>query len=664
MNIKTIKGRLTTAVIVIVALAILVTASIIIGISSSISTGELKNNLQLEADKYANSINSWIEKEKGLNDGTGSSIEALAANEMDEKHLKQIVVSHAEGRGDLLNLYYGTTDKLFVQSSPDATTPEGYDPTQRGWYQLAEKSKTTVVTDPYMDVLIGGMCITVATPVYKDGELIGVVGADFTLDTITGIVNSVPYDEGEYGFLVDASGNYVIHENADFLPGEDKVTTVSDAMSDISGIISNPGSEILKTKDYNGKTCYFVTAVIDGCGWMLGLAQPKGNVTGSIYRNIFLSIVIAIIAIVIANIIMSNLISQQLKPLEVMKSFIREKIIGVENLVAHGTEVEEINYLINELETNFIDTIIKTRDESSHIQNKMSGTSDHISTINENIVEITSAMQETGANIELQTDSIKNIDSTCGAVTSAVDELSRDTDQMNERANEIITRVEGMVPEILDNKRHAVSVTEDSKEKLANAIEGVKVIEEIVNVSNAISDIASQTNLLALNASIEAARAGEAGRGFAVVADEINNLSTTTNNEITKVNELTKKVTESVNDLTSASNEILTFLTDVVLKDYDNLETLAENYMEDASYYGNISETLGNSANELDGSIGEITRVLEAISVSQDDLNNAIRAINDNLTNITATSEDVSAETQDVIGSIESLQEIVERFRV
>ncbi|MBE5924049.1 MAG: methyl-accepting chemotaxis protein [Lachnospiraceae bacterium] len=664
MSTKTIKGRLTTAVIAIVALAILVTAAIIIGISSVRSTGELKNNLQLEADKYANSIDSWIEKQKGLNDGTGASIEALSASEMDEKHLKQIVVSHAEGRGELLNLYYGTTDKLFVQSSPDATTPEGYDPTQRGWYKLAEQSKTTVVTDPYMDVLIGGMCITVATPVYQDGELLGVVGADFTLDTITGIVNSIPYDEGEYGFLVDASGNYVIHQNEDFLPGEDSATMVSDAMSDLSELISSPGSKILKEKDYNNKTCYFTTSVISGCDWILGLSQPKGNVTGSIYRTIILSIVIAIIAIVIANVIMSGLISQQLKPLEVMKSFIREKIIGEENIVEHATEVDEIKYLIGELETNFIDTIIKTRDESSHIQNKMSGTSDHISTINDNIVEITSAMQETGANIELQTNSIKNIDSTCGVVTSAVEELSRDTNQMNERAGEIITRVEGMVPEILDNKRHAVSVTEDSKEKLANAIEGVKVIEQIVDVSNAISDIASQTNLLALNASIEAARAGEAGRGFAVVADEINNLSTTTNNEITKVNELTKKVTESVNDLASASNEILTFLTDVVLKDYDNLETLAENYMEDAGYYGNISETLGNSAKELDGSIGEITRVLDAISVSQDDLNNAIRAINDNLTNITATSEDVSSETQDVIDSIESLQEIVERFRV
>lgn len=52
--------------------------------------------------------------------------------------------------------------------------------------------------------------------------------------------------------------------------------------------------------------------------------------------------------------------------------------------------------------------------------------------------------------------------------------------------------------------------------------------QEIMGVSQDISELADQTNLLALNAAIEAARAGTEGKGFAVVAEEVKKLARTT----------------------------------------------------------------------------------------------------------------------------------------
>lgn len=664
MKGRTIKGRLTLAVILIVVAVVIVSASVIVGASSKKLTGELTAELQINADKFANSINSWIEMEKGMNAAGAAAFAALPDGSYDREHIQKIVTTEAEGHPEFLNLYYGMEDKQHIQMDPNATVPEGYDSTARGWYKAAKAAGTTIVTDPYMDVLIGGMCITIATPVYRNGQLVGVLGADFTLDYIMDVVNSIPYDKGEYGFMVDASGNYITHENRAYLPGDEVATSVLSVMPAISSIISNPGSAVILTKDYDSEKNYMATSIIDGCGWSLGLALPESNVKGTAYRLIATSLLIALIAIVAAVIIMTKLIGAQLAPMEDMKSFVKEKVIGEDNVESTGSEVDEIRYLLTELENRVIDTIHKTKDESQLIKEKMTSASDKIKGINDSITEINEAMQRTEGGIETQTDSINNIDKICGNVMDAAESFATDTKQMSERTEEVIGRVKAIVPEILANKKHAVEMTNSTKEELEEALKGIQVIEQIVNVANAIQGIANQTNLLALNASIEAARAGEAGRGFAVVADEINSLSTTTGSEIEKVNALTKEVTANVDALSKVSNRIIEFLTENVLKDYDNLETLANNYMEDANFYSDISDGLGKGATDVNKAVADINRVLERISSAQQELGDAVRDISGNMQVITESSANVSNEAKEVMDSISNLQVTTERFNV
>lgn len=661
---RTIKAKLTTAVILIVVVAMLLSMGIVVGMSSGTLTKHLTGELQLNADKYANSINSWIEREKGLNIAGAAALKALPAGSYDREHIQQIVSSESEGRSELLNMYYGTEEKEFIQTDPAAETPEGYDPTARGWYKAAKEAKTTIVTDPYMDVLIGGMCITIASPVYRDGQLAGVLGADFTLDYISGVVNGIPYEDGEYGFLLDASRNYIMHENKAFLPGEDTATSVMSVMGGISSIVSTPGKECILEKDYDGSKKYFVTSTVESCDWQLGLALPKGNISGNITRLILIALLILVLSIAAVILIMTGLIRQQLAPMEKMKSFISEKIIGSDRVKNTDSEVEQIAYLLSELETRFIDAIRRTQQESQTIRDRMVNASGKIDGINASIGEINGAMQRTERGIESQTASIQSIEAVCVNVTGAADGFTTDTRKMNEKTGEIIRRVKAMVPEILANKKHAVEMTNRTRKELEEALKGVQVIEQIVDVASAIQGIASQTNLLALNASIEAARAGEAGRGFAVVADEINSLSTTTGNEIDKVNRLTGEVTTNINELSKVSERIIHFLTESVLADYDNLEKLANSYMEDANYYSELSHELGTGAEQVSVSVADISRAIEDISTSQKELGDAVHDISDSMQSITSASENVSHETKDVMHSISKLQDTTGSFNI
>ena len=116
--------------------------------------------------------------------------------------------------------------------------------------------------------------------------------------------------------------------------------------------------------------------------------------------------------------------------------------------------------------------------------------------------------------------------------------------------------------------------------------------------------------------------------------------------------------------LSEASNHIITFLDEIVLKDYDKLETLADNYKEDAAYYAQVSNMLSVNTKELRGSIANINEILGTINLSQKELDLAVQSVNGTLQEITYASETVSEETQNVMNSISSLQETIQQFQV
>ena len=557
---KTIKGTLTSTICIIVAVAMVALVATSLIMSGSNITSLSESGLQSKAAQHAEQVNNWLSNEKTMTQGFRTGVETLG-DKPDQASLQALLTRFGEGRDQLLNIYFGTEEKLFLQMDPNAEPPEGYDPTERGWYKAAKAAGETIVTDPYMDVLIGGMCVTVATPIYIGSDLYGVVGADYTLDTITDITNSASSGEDMYGFLADSSGNYVIHPNDAFMPGEDTATAVASALPDIASVISSPGSGVINATDYDGTSSYFATANIECCNWVFGIVTPKSAVTGSLNFLLIISIAIAVVAIAVVVVIILILAKKMLKPVEEMEDFVVENMVDEKDRFTNMREVDKIAALTSVMQDRFLATVRSTRDESDRIETEMRDASNKVTEMSEDITTISAAMQQTGANVDSQTDSIKDISVTCAEVSDAVDKLANEAQEMAEKAHDIQESVGAMVPDIIRNKRSATTITQESRERLQEAIEGAKIIQEIVGVSQSIQAIANQTNLLALNASIEAARAGEAGKGFAVVASEIGGLSQSTSEEIDKVNELYDIVDPQGNS--------------ILLKPHDTQEVLA-----------------------------------------------------------------------------------------
>lgn len=647
-----IKGRIILYVALCTIVIIAVTAALSsIVLKDALQTSE-HNVLIAEAEGTGDTIDQWLIRQADIVETMKS---ALAEMDKDDREgIMDFLETNLSQNQDALMYYccFGYNGGVL----PANHSSLDLDPTTRSWWTDALAEGGLIYTEPYTDFATGQMIVSIASPLKIGGEQ-AVVLADITIDSLIEMVQNVSADENIQTFLLAGDNSVITHENGEYLPKESGNTILSDVLR-----IDLESGEITTFTDYDGARKYCIVQEIERTGWKFGITQNTSVIRGKIVGNLVLPLIADLVMLVLSVILLNIVIAAMLKPMSEMKRFIKEKVVGMQNCRAERSEVKEISYLIEELENRVISTIRKTQQETVHIRNMMSATGDHVSAMNGNIMEISALLEETGASVALQTESIGNIDNTCKDVSCSIDELVNSAQTINGRANEIIVRVEQMVPEVLEDKASAIKVTLDSREKLQNAIEETKVISQIVEVSQAISEIAGQTSLLSLNASIEAARAGEAGKGFAVVAEEIKKLSETTENEIDKVNALTDKVMGSVKTLAEASNYIISFLDDVVMRDYDKLETLADNYKEDATYYAQVSGTLNENTKELSVSIANINGILDTINRSQKELDEAVQSVNENLQQITNASETVSGETKDVMNSINVLQTTMEQL--
>ena len=171
----------------------------------------------------------------------------------------------------------------------------------------------------------------------------------------------------------------------------------------------------------------------------------------------------------------------------------------------------------------------------------------------------------------------------------------------------------------LKTQAEVIAATNEDVATLMNTLK--ERTEAVKGIVDTIFSISSQTNLLALNASIESARAGDAGKGFAVVADQIRNLA----EESRKETENIAKILEELSDGTNAASDAVTQSVEAAQVQNDMIQNASESF---SGMSGNMSKMIEN--------IEHMDSMLNSLKQAND-------RIVENIMQISATAEEVTA---------------------
>jgi methyl-accepting chemotaxis protein len=159
-------------------------------------------------------------------------------------------------------------------------------------------------------------------------------------------------------------------------------------------------------------------------------------------------------------------------------------------------------------------------------------------------------------------------------------------------------------------------LAEDGGRNVEQSIEAMDLIrtssQQVGEIIQVISEIASQTNMLALNAAIEAARAGEHGMGFAVVADEVRKLAERSNRAAGEIVTLIRESGQRVEEGARLSEETGRSLKAII----EGVEATAAKITEIA---GETAEQ-ANLAEQVSKGIGTVSSVAEQSAAGSEQL--------------------------------------------
>ena len=334
---KSLRLRIT----IMIVLVVLISSGALLMISYSRArdtmASQLEESYSVQAEKYAQELTALLNSQASIVDSLSVEISLSGIYESDYETFHTYLSERFErlNTGYMYDIYFTYPDNSMACATdfiPDGSMDYAH---ERDWFYVAAETGELYYSTPYKDTDSGLSIITISKAVYKDGELQGIMGADFFVSTLIDIVGGADIAGNGYAFLVDQYLGMIVHPYEAYAYNDTPVHIMDVPDSPYAEVVENILSDSHETvylKDYDGVTRGIVIARMTNTGWHVGIATDRNELLRSVsglIRGFLIAAIVAVIIGILISAFLARILNKLTAQLRKQDSIERAKITNM-----------------------------------------------------------------------------------------------------------------------------------------------------------------------------------------------------------------------------------------------------------------------------------------------------------------------------------------------